>query len=433
MIELRPFRGLRFDLDVVGSLGDVIAPPYDVIDDADRDRLYSAGMRNIVRIDSGKDYGDDIPDVHDRYTRARDHLESWKAMDILVREDRPALYVSSHQFLGKHGVHEERLGIYCAVRIDDEAPPLLLHERTASSPIGDRLNLLRSTNVMTSAIFGMWDPASAAIDTLIDDLHASPPAAEGTVDWHGSEEQHALWVLDDPVRIQQITEVLSTSTVLIADGHHRYAASQQYSRELHRMHPEWTSPAPGDWALVYLTAARGQALHLDATHRLIQLGPGLPEISTDILDDLSPACAWQEHHDEAACWRAIANFHSTGRSAWIISIAGRYFSVWTTPPPGDHRSSLPVSIVEDMVMHKFAHALGMSHTALLEHTHYIHDSSTIIAATRDHPVSTLGIILPPCTIDDVLSVSRAGGAMPRKSTYFTPKLPTGLVLLPLDE
>jgi len=159
MADVTPLRAVRFDPGVV-QLGGVLAPPYDVISPAEQDSLYGRDLRNIVRIDLGKDLPDDVPGTSDRYTRAAAHLESWLRLGILVREESPAFYVSEHHFTKPDGTAAVRHGLFGRVRaLDWEHSDLRPHEHTLRGPKEDRLALMRAARAQTSAVFGVWRDA----------------------------------------------------------------------------------------------------------------------------------------------------------------------------------------------------------------------------------------------------------------------------------
>lgn len=426
MIAVRPFRGLRYSLDAVKSLGSTLAPPYDVIDDHDRRTLYGSGLRNVVRIDSGLDYPGDEPGHADRYRRAAAHLAAWRSLGVLIQERSDAYYVTAHAFTLATGEPATRIGILAAVRIDDDAPAPLVHERTAAQPVGDRLDLMRATSTATSPIFAVWDPELPALDLLLSSVMARPPLGSAPAPLHAGETV-TLWVVDDPDECHAITSSLEQATLLIADGHHRLSAARSFARERRAA----SGSQPSDWTLMYLTSAHSPALNLQATHRVLTL-PGRNALPDPLAASLGALGTLKTYTTRGRALAALTRHSRAAEQAVVLLDHGRYTLLELPPVPGDRRASLAVTAVTDRILPALASALGMTLDELSSCLSYTHDAGEVARLAERDPDRVAGILLPPCTIDDVVAVARDGHVLPRKSTYFSPKVPTGLVLLPLD-
>jgi len=314
MADVRPLRGIRFNPEVV-HLGGVLAPPYDVIDDAQREELYGRDLRNIVRIDYGQDLQDDQPGTVDRYTRAAEHLRAWLSLDVLTRDPRPALYVTEHHFAAPDGTPQVRRGLIARVRATTWAQSdLRPHEHTLRGPKEDRLALMRATATQTSPVFAVWQGAGGAGE-LVAAVTAGPAAAGGRTDGELGSEKHLLWVVDDPARVAALHEVFDEARLYIADGHHRYETAAAYAAE--RAAAGDAPDADSQFSLVYLCDAADPGISLLPTHRLLLPRDGVAFSLDDLwmrLDDgwdLTP-------HDGLAAAAAEAAAARAGRHAFAV-------------------------------------------------------------------------------------------------------------------
>jgi uncharacterized protein (DUF1015 family) len=421
MIDVRPLRAIRFNPEVV-NLGGALAPPYDVISDAEREALYGRDLRNIVRIDYGMDYPDDVPGANDRHTRAADHLQAWLTLGVLRRDERPSFYVSEHRFTMPDGSEQARRGLFARVRAAPwERSDLRPHERTLRGPKEDRLALMRATTTQTSAVFAVWrdTPAAAAI---LDEVAAQPATAIGETDGEIGGEEHRLWVVDDQARVATIHEALSGSRLYIADGHHRYETAAAYAAE--RAAAGDGPDADSQFALVYLCDAEDPGISLLPTHRLLRHRPAAAFSLDDLwmrLDDgwdLEPAADL----DAAATTAAAVREH---RHAFAVS-SREAVAVLSRPrrPAASPRQALDVVVLQDEILAPAGAGEDAIREGALGYTRSVAEVERAVHAGE----ALLGFCVNPATIAEVMAVADAGDVMPQKSTYFYPKVPTGLVL-----
>jgi hypothetical protein len=276
-----PLRAVRFDPEHV-DLGRVLAPPYDVIGTDDQTRLYARDLRNIVRIDFGQVLPDDRPGIHDRYTRAAGHLRSWMDLGILVRDPRPAYYVSAHRYPGVDGGERTRVGVFARIpALPWEEAEIRPHEHTLRAPKADRLALMRATGMQTSPVFALWDRAPG-LDRVLEAVTAASPVAAGRSRGELGREHHQLWIADDPDEVAAITAALSAARLYVADGHHRYETAVAFAEERRAVEPEAPLDADFALALVYLCGAAEPTVEVLPTHRLVRPGNGIPDTITEL-------------------------------------------------------------------------------------------------------------------------------------------------------
>ncbi len=421
MAEVRPFRGLRYDPDVV-DLAAVLAPPYDVIDEAQQTELYGRAMQNVVRVELGQDLPDDVPGVRDRYTRARGHLEAWRRTGAMVSEDRAALYLHAHAFHPPGGGSLERLGVFAAVTPEPwEAGGVLRHEHTLSGPKRDRLQLLEATGVQGSPVFALWEEGDRATAALRHHAATTPPAAEAVTDGENGHERHRLWVLgeDGPTAavVAQVVQTLAGSRLVVADGHHRYETALAYATA----HPE--APAR---VLMLLAPLDDQSHVILATHRIV------PRASLDaeaLRTRLAAAgYGWDPVADPRTALRRMAALRERAHAFGVIAPGTTAVLQRGRRPAASPRAGLDVTVLQEEVL--TAH-LGVDADAVAGgRLRFSRDPAAVAHAVAD--TDGLGFLVNPTTVAEVAAVARAGESMPQKSTYFFPKVPTGLVLLPVD-
>ena len=417
MAEIRPLRALHYDTAVVGPLADVTAPPYDVIDAEQRAALLARSPHNIVAID--------LPEGEpDRYASAAGLLETWQLQGALVRDSEPAIWAHAQDYTAPDGRRLTRRGFYCRVRIEEYGPGRVRpHERTHPGPKEDRLALTRATRANVSPIFSLYsDPTRAAWGAL-EPFTAQPPWGEVT-DAQGTT--HRLWRVADAQAIAAVQAATRDAELLIADGHHRYETMQAYAREL-------GGEGEHQYILMCLVALEDPGLTVFPTHRLIgrldedrrQLLRRALERDFEIVEvpveEISPPPGERlmqlgyidAHHDRALRLtlkdQAIADRALPGRSE-----AYRH---------------LDTGVLEALLLKG---ALGLSDEDI-SHLHglfYARSTEEALRLVRAGDYDA-AFFMRATPIAQVRDVTAAGENMPPKSTFFFPKLLTGLLLNPL--
>ena len=428
MARLRPLRGVRYDPTVV-DFGSVLAPPYDVISEAQQQDLYARDLRNVVRIDYGAELPGDVAGKDDRYTRAAGHLQSWLRLGILRRDDAPALYVTDHEFLGADGRRHVRRGILGRVPARRwEESEVLPHERTMRGPKEDRLRLMRSTGMQTSPVWIMWDRAPGIAEALAA-ATGRRPDMEGETAGELDVERMRLWVVSDPGQLAAIDAALEPARLYIADGHHRFETAAAYAEERRAAEPDAPEDADFAMAMVYASAADDPVLDIWPTHRLVRAVPGraipasLAALRQRLASDwsLEPA---DDLRDASRVAQASPDAHVFGVQAADGAAVLSAPRVATASP----RESLDVTVLAERVL---GDALGITpddvSAGALIYTRDIDEVERLVGDGQ----ACLGFAVGSTTTAEIIAVSDAAEVMPQKSTYFYPKVPTGLLLSPL--
>jgi uncharacterized protein (DUF1015 family) len=395
---LSPFRGLRFDPAVVGDLGTVISPPYDVLDaDTVRD-LEAANRRNIVRLILSRRF--ERP-----YLAVRARLLKWRDKGYLRADAEPALYL--YEYTADHATVRGLIGL---VGLREESERVVLpHEDVMPAPVDDRTVLMRTTETNLEPILLVHE-GSDRLRGLIADAAATDPVAD-FVALDGS--RHRLWAVTDPSTLVAVAGELAPTQALIADGHHRYAAYLRLQAELRDAGaPEATSP--WDHGLALLVDQRDHPLRVGPIHRSVSA-----LTMSDVFDvsaDRGERC--HGFPDREAAFAAQAGAEDDAHAAFVVS-DGRAWAVLTTP----RTSPVDAAVLHEVLLP----AWGVAE----EQMGYHHSLDQALSTTARQPGIVVAV-LPP-TVAQVMATAAAGVRMPRKSTSFAPKPRMGVVMRDLHD
>ncbi len=438
MPQIQAFRGLRYDLGHVGALSDVIAPPYDVIDEALRTKLYERHPANVIRLILNRDEpGDD--EQSNRYTRAAKYLRQWRDQGLLRLESDPAIYVY-HQSFEYAGRPHTRRGFMCRCRLERFGEGSIYpHEETHASAKEDRLKLTRACRTNLSQIFGLYpDPNSEAQEVL--ERHIAEKTPLEAVDHLGVV--HRLWPVTDINVIAEVTSILSSKPTFIADGHHRYETACNYRDELNRQSP-LPPEHPANYVLMMCVGMSDPGMVVLPTHRLFR---GVPPITSEQLIEKLGAnftCRIAGEGTDLAhsLWEQIEQDEEQGQFAFYTAKDGRWVVAKITAAgrarmaemASDHSvdwQGLGVAVLHRLVMDTL---LDLKNLPKPEYVHLVQELVDFL--DNDSPAQSefsLAALVMPATIDHIRAVSEHGERMPAKSTYFYPKLLSGLVFNPLE-
>jgi uncharacterized protein (DUF1015 family) len=414
MADVQPLRALHYDLASAGALADVVAPPYDVIDARQRAELVARSPYNVVEID--------LPTGREPYEHAAQLYGEWQRSGVLVRDAEPALWALEQRYRGPDGALRTRRGFFARVRVEEYgAGRIRPHERTHPGPKEDRLRLTRATRANLSPIFSLYsDPATSAWSALAG-AAAGTPWGEVTDD---DGTVHRLWRCGDPAAIEAVQATLADAELLIADGHHRYETARVYAEEV---------GGEGDhrYVLMCLVALEDPGLTIFPTHRLVggldsaRRAALAKAIERDFVvtavarGQLAPAAGLGPL--ELGYVDAHSTLHLKLRDQAIADAA-----LAELPPP---YRRLDTGVLEALLLKD---ALGLTDEDI-SHLHgfgYARDSAQALALV-DAGEYDAAFLLRPTPVEAVREVAAAGVNMPPKSTYFFPKVLTGLVINPL--
>jgi len=390
MPRIAPFSAIRYAMGT--DLQEVIAPPYDVLSPADAAELAARNPHNIVHID--------IPTgTEDRYDVAARTLAEWLDAGVLVRDGQPSLTIYRMAFTDATGAARTILGVLCGLEVVDlDAGGVLPHERTTPKAVTDRLDLTRATATNLSPVWGLTLASGLTAALAEPGEPVGEMVADGVV--------HTVERVTDSERIASITAILAADDVLIADGHHRYSISRSYRDEVRAATGRDDSEA--EFTLTFINELVADQLSIEAIHRVYT------KISVDELRsnlsasfDIEPAPAPNP--------QMLSAMVKLGR----LVLIGPDTTEWLIPKPGVFAE---VRALDGAYLE---HALAGSR-AVVDYQHGLEETVERVAARN----VTAAILIRPTSLTEIQRTAREGLLMPPKSTFFTPKLRTGLVIRP---
>jgi uncharacterized protein (DUF1015 family) len=428
MADIRAFRAYRYDLGRVGALSDVVAPPYDVIDPPLQQALYDRSPYNVIRLILNKETPADT-DADNRYTRAAACLRAWQADDVLVQDSARSLYVY-HQEFEVEGKRYVRRGFLARVRLEPFGRGRIYpHEETLAGPKADRLKLFHATGMNLSPVFGLYPDPDGAVTQRLDAAVGRALPLEATD--HLSVVSR-LWPVSNQQAVSAVTGLMGPKPVFIADGHHRYETGLRYLEE-QRAAGAVAEEAPANFILMMLVSMSDPGLVILPTHRLIA---GLPELrATRLAELLRP-------HFEV---EVVGRGEQGARDAWglidadgtqeLLGFGTVADGVWQTARlrdagvmarlAGQHSPAwrgLAVAVLHVLVLDRLL-GPGLSVKPECRYVHLLREVTEATAGRR----CQLAALVPPATMGHVERIAGGLEKMPPKSTYFYPKLLSGLV------
>jgi uncharacterized protein (DUF1015 family) len=397
MAVVRPLAALHYDAARVGGMERVIAPPYDVISPAQQQALHERSPWNVIRLI--------LPREADRGAAAARALGDWVRDGILVRDPAPAVYLYSQEFMLADGRRRRRDGVLCRLRLEDFSRGVVRpHERTFPGPKADRLAILRATGANLSPIFGLFARPG---ERVRDVLGASDGAAPMTDAPDDAGAVHRVWRITDPAAIERLVAWLAPEAVIIADGHHRYETALAYRAE----HP---GSEPAAHVFAFLANMEEEGVVILPTHRLVRgplrLPPAELERRLGEAFDLTPL--------------PPARPRTAGEIDVVL--AARSIRLRARPEAAARLAHLPPSIsgLDVAILHGaiLEPLLGLGSADL----DFTHDDAEALHAVRSGHAAAAFLLNPP-GMAAVRAVCLAGEVMPEKSTYFFPKVATGLL------
>jgi len=442
MAELVPFRGIRYAASRGRALGQLLAPPYDLISQEQRDELLRRSPHNVVHLTLGEDRTGDTAQAN-RYTRAAEHFRAWLAEGELRRDETPALYPLEQTFWAPDGRQLTRRGFMAAVRLHEFSEGIIVpHEKTLVAPKADRLAILKTVGANLSPLFGLYRDEAGATARALDQACAAEPVAETDSD---DGVHHRLWRVDDAEVVGALQALVQPQRIFIADGHHRYETALVYRRWLEERTPGLPDHGGHHYILMFLCPMSDPGLVIYPTHRLVfglkalTLAGLLPRLApyfhVQVVEEslLKPVGrAWaisrlSEHAGKSTSFLMVAAEDQRARILTLRDDA----ELSAVPLPANRTlRDLDVTVLHAIVLE---HLLGISAEAQGrgEHLTYVRDAGQAVnrVLSGEHQV---GFLLNPTPMWQVEAVGDAGETMPQKSTLFAPRLQSGLVLRAID-
>ena len=424
MPTIKPFRGIRYNQSKV-SIDAVVAPPYDVISPEQQNQLYDKDPNNVVRLILGRE--------DDRYSSAAKAFNEWQANGVLMRDERASIYALVQTFKTTTGASVQRKGFIALCHLEEfEKGIVLPHEKTLSKAKEDRFKLYKATNSNFSQIFSLYSDPSKQVDKFVSPSHSTRPVIDVTFE----QVQNQLWAISDAGTIAAIATEMEPKQVLIADGHHRYETALAYRDLMKSQNPKHNGTELYNYVMMFFTNLDDEGLVIFPTHRVIH---SLPKFEwKEFSAGVEKYFELTQHKSHAAMTSALAGYprYAYGMivksGCWVASLRNGIDLNSLIP------ESLPAEVkdLDVVLLHSYflGKVLGISVEAQEKklNIHYIQKVDECEKEVMNG-VAQIAFIVNPTKIEQVRAVAKAGKTMPQKSTFFYPKLLSGLVLNKMAE
>lgn len=430
MVEIKPFNGIIYNKDKIKNLDLVMSPPYDIISKEMQEKLYAKNDYNYVKLILGKIFSEDDENKN-RYTRAKKLYEKWLDESILIQSDKPSIF----PYKIDYEIDEEKKtmnGFFVLLKIDPDYKQVKAHERTLSKPKEDRLNLMRACHSNLEPIQLLYMDKEDFILKRID-KHLQTPL----IDVKGYDGfNHKLWKLEDDKIISEIKDFLEEEILFIADGHHRYQTAINYAKEMREKTGNTDPDASFDYRMVILVNMFDEGLSILPTHRLIKKS----DIKFDkIIEDAKKYFSvveknidFSKKNYEELSEKIKNDIKTSGEHKFAVVSKKKYYILTLKDEKimddfAENRSevwkSLDVSILHKILLEHF---FRINENNLEDHVKYTRDDCEAVSFV-DEGKYDFSVIMNATKINELKAVADEGEHMPQKSTYFLPKMLSGLV------
>ena len=432
MVRIAPFRGVFYNQKKIRDLTRVVTPPYDVISPGEQEKLYRKSPYNFVRLDFSQE--------PDPYTAVPELFANWQAEGIFERDQEPAIYFAVHKFALKDGEIKERQGFYALTQLQDfSSGEIRPHEKTLEAPKQDRLQLMLASNAQLSSIFGLYSQPKGSINGILSEqIEGKAPFIEVKLD---SGDECRLWRITDPALIREIRREVKEQRLVIADGHHRYEATLGY-RDRMRSNGPSTGRESFNYIMTYFANMNDESLVILPTHRLVRGYESKPFLQ---LEEALQTYFYIEQYPKTPEGKSsfLKALKNSGKKQRVIGASfkrdPRYLILRLKNKRIMQRLakdlSAPLRELEVSTLHHLIveHILGLSPEQQTngETIRYSQDEEAVLQALEKEDYQA-AFLLNPTKSADILTIVDSGETMPQKSTYFYPKLISGLVVNTID-
>ncbi|HUT24403.1 MAG TPA: DUF1015 domain-containing protein [Sumerlaeia bacterium] len=448
MARVLPFVGTRYNPKAIEDLSAVMAPPYDVITPEMQKEMYERSPHNIVRLILGKEQVDD-DEYNNKYQRAGSYLREWKGNGTLIDDPCKNFYVYQQEFRTPDKKMHVRTGFFAAVLLEDPDKGMVrAHEHTFEGPKADRLKLLRSTHCNLSPIFCLYSDPGKETDALLASVTAEEPPRTELTD--SDRATHRLWLMPNAAKVKKLSSMLQDTEFLIADGHHRYETALQYCREMRsKGEGEKAEAASYAYAMTFLTNCESEGLVILPTHRVLsrELGEGVEH--DEVVEDLSQFFDLQPRQVDlkktaSEGVRLCAEIEDLGRRTNAFALVlpgGRGYLLSLKPnvdPASEMREDVPAAIakLDVSILHEYILAkvwVGNPEIELDDRDiEYVKDPGAALKMLGPPTFASGVFLMNQPSMEEVREITSQNLRMPHKTTYFYPKLLSGMVLRDLS-
>lgn len=427
MAEIKGYKGLRFNCEKAGKIEELVCPPYDIISDQQREEYIKTNPHNIIRLE--------LPKGDDKYNKAAEILNDWLEKGILVKEDKPAIYIYEEEFTA-YGERKAIKGIICRVKLEEFSKGIILpHEFTLSKAKEDRLNLMKATNCNFSQIYSLYMDGGKNTLGKIDSLSKSEPDIQLQ---DNDNVTHRMWIIKDEKAIADICSDFTDRKLYIADGHHRYETALNYRNYLREQGLAKEGDAC-DYQMMMLVDMEHPGLVVFPTHRLVR---NLDSFNAErVIDGCKEYFDVTEHSDINTIESTLMELYNQGKKAYAFYCGGSSYKLLVLkdtniikkllPNASTATQQLDVTILHTLILEKIfgIDAENMAKQINLTYTKIFDEAISSVQQGN----SQCTFILNPTRVSEIREVASNGEKMPQKSTYFYPKMITGLVMNQLED
>ena len=453
MAVIMPFRGISYNPQIIRDLSKAVAPPYDVISPQEQDALYQRHPQNVVRLILNKETPQDNPQDN-RYTRSAALYSAWQKENILVRAPKPQFYFLQEEFspsilpagqtVSITGTIVRR-GFIGVIQLEEYSAKIVLpHEKTQTKPRADRLALMEACQANFSQIYCLFEDKKGDMAPIYHQVFSSGlPSMEAT---DGEGVRRKVWMASDPGILKQVREIMKPKQIYIADGHHRYETALAYRENQRQQFPKSTGRETYNFTMMYFAAMEDPGVFILPTHRVVshlenfEAASFLDQIQRDFMVE---AYEFQEGNEKAVRERLLQQLAFRPEKDRVLGMLlkgiKKYFLLTLNdkraikrvePSIAPSLEALDVNLLHIPILQKRLN-IGAQDLAASKKVSYFKDSGEAAAAVQSGE-GQIAFFLNPTRTYQVRDVSLAGETMPSKSTFFYPKLLSGLVINPLD-
>ena len=453
MAVIVPFRGISYNPEKINDFSKVVAPPYDVISTQEQDALYRQHPQNVVRLILNKETPQDNPQDN-RYTRSAALYSAWQKENILVRAPKPQFYFLQEEFspsilpsgqaVSTSGTIV-RQGFIGLIKMEEYSAKVVLpHEKTQTKPRADRLALMEASQANFSQIYSLYEDKKGDMAPIYQQVFSSgPPSMEAT---DGEGVRRKVWMVDDPGILRRVREIMKPKEIYIADGHHRYETALAYREKQRQKFPKSTGRETYNLTMMYFAAMEDPGVFILPTHRVVsslenfEAASFLDQLRQDFMVE---TFEFQEGNEKAVRDRFLQQLAFRPEKERVLGMLVKDLKKYYLLTLKDNRAikriepaiapsleALDVNLLHIPILQKRLN-IAAQDLAASKKVVYFKDPGEAAAAVHSGE-GQIAFFLNPTRTHQVRDVSLAGETMPSKSTFFYPKLLSGLVINPLD-
>jgi len=413
MAKVSPFKGWRYNPEIIDRIENVFVPPYDVITSEEQDQFYNKSPHSYIRINLNNTPG------KAKYFSAANTLNMWIGSGVLIEEDQPAIYIFSQSFT-IDGSLVDRIGCICSLELYELGDTVLPHEQTIDKHLDDRYNLMASTSANSGQIFMCYKDEKMILEELYNNIKNEP-----SINVELDEVRYNVWPITEQITIQRFVSMLDKKTLVIADGHHRYKTALKYAKN----HKSQDSQQ----VMVTLVNSKNPGMKIMPTHRILR---NMDKSIEDIKKDVGHHFSYKEYVGADELLRAMKALEDQGcilglyhkKSNTGILLEFKSWDILDKLMPDKSKSlrELDTNILHSFLLRDVFN-IDTNKQEDLKHLSYLRgNKSAVDMLDREDDYDIVCFVNPP-SLDDVFSIAGAGEVMPQKSTYFFPKVYSGLV------